>query len=306
MSMRVTQGMINNQLLRNINTNLTRVHGHQNELATGRRINKPSDDPVGITYAMRYRSELSLNDQYSSNVAGAVSWLEYTDAMLSQANDVLQRVRELAVKASNETNPQQALDAVKSEMLQLREQLVSIGNSQFNGKYVFNGQLTDREPYTNVAASSAEVDKGEIKFEIGVGVQIAANVPGNKVFGEAFDPNDPAKANNDNMFRVMDDMIQYLEDGDITAVSAGLARLDQRMDMFLETRSDVGAKLNRIELAQARIDDININLQTLQSRTEDADLAEVVTNLQTDQNVYQASLSVGSKIISMSLVDFLR
>lgn len=113
MTSRVTQGMMNNQLLRNISTNLSRINDNQNQLSTGRRINKPSDDPVGISFSLRYRSELSANEQFKSNADAAVSWLDYTDTTLNQANTVIQRVRELTVQATNGTNPQSALDAIK-------------------------------------------------------------------------------------------------------------------------------------------------------------------------------------------------
>lgn len=297
---------MNNQLLRNINTNLIRINNHQNQLSTGRKINKASDDPVGISFSLRYRSEISSNEQYASNIDAAKSWLEYTDTMLSQSGDILQRVRELTVRAANETNPQQALDAIKTEIDQLKSQLVTIGNSEFNGKYVFNGQLTDKAPYTEATASGDSVDTGEIKFEFGIGVRIAANVPGNKVFGDPYDPADPVKQNNDNVFRMLDDLSQALGAGNQNGIQAVLGRLDKRIDTFLAVRSDVGAKLNRIELSEARIKDMSMNLQGLLSKTEDADIAGVITNLKTDENVYQASLSVGSKIISTSLVEFLR
>src|SRR4051812_6776578 len=106
MTARVTQGMLNNQLLRNINSNLTRINNHQNELSTGRKINKPSDDPVGISFSLRYRSEVSATEQYESNVDAAISWLDYTDDALGQANSVIQRARDLAVQGANGTNPQ--------------------------------------------------------------------------------------------------------------------------------------------------------------------------------------------------------
>lgn len=304
MTTRVTQGMLNNQLLRNINTNLSRINNHQNQLSTGRVINKPSDDPVGISFSLRYRSELSTHDQYEKNVDAAISWLDYTDSMLGQANTVIQRVRELAVQGANETNPQTSLDAIKSEVDQLYLQMVTIGNSEFNGKYVFNGQLTDKVPYTAANASTDKIDQGEIQFEIGTGVKIAANIPGNKVFGEPDDPNNPGT--NDNIFRVLKDFVSALELGNTKEVSKIIGRIDAQNDRFLEARADVGAKTNRIELAQSRLQDISVNLQSLQSKTEDADVSEVITNLKTDENVYQASLSVGSKIISVSLVDFLR
>ncbi|WP_019534899.1 flagellar hook-associated protein FlgL [Paenibacillus ginsengihumi] len=304
MTMRVTQGMMNNQLLRNISTNLHRMNDHQNQLATGRKINKPSDDPVGMSFGLRYRSELAANEQYESNVDAAISWLDYTDSMLGQANSVIQRVRELAVQGANSTNPQQALNAIASEVKQLYSQMVTIGNSQFNGKYVFNGQKTDIPPYQLETAMTDPIDTGEIKFEIGVGVRIAANVPGNQVFGEPDDPNNPGT--NDNIFRVLDDLVSALQSGDHQEVSNILGRIDTVNDRFLEARADIGARLNRIELAQSRLQDIGVNLQTLQSKTEDADIAGVITNLKTDENVYQSSLSVGAKIISVSLVDFLK
>lgn len=298
MTTRVTQGMMNNQLLRNISTNLSRINSHQNQLSTGRKINKPSDDPVGISFSLRYRSELSANEQFKSNADAAVSWLDYTDTTLNQATTVIQRVRVLSVQAANGTNPQSALDAIKKEVDQLNEQMVNIGNSEFNGKYVFNGQLTDKKPYNVATADTDMIDQGEIKFDIGVGVRVSANVSGDKIFG--------APGATDNIFLVMKDLSAALASGNQVAVGACVGRLDSRNEAFLQARADVGARQNRIELAQSRLDDISMNLQTLQSRAEDADIPGVITNLKTDENVYNASLSVGSKIISTSLVDFLR
>ncbi|MEW9702581.1 flagellar hook-associated protein FlgL [Paenibacillus sp. SI8] len=298
MTTRVTQGMMNNQLLRNVSANLGRINDHQNQLSTGRKINKPSDDPVGISFSLRYRSEGSANEQFKSNADAAVSWLDYTDTTLNQANTVMQRVRELTVNAANGTNPQSALDAIKKEVDQLTEQMVTIGNSQFNGKYVFNGQLTDKQPYTLATAETVQVDTGDIKFDIGVGVRVSANVSGDKIFG--------APGASDNIFTVMKDLSAALGSGNQNAIGACIGRLDSRNEAFLQARADVGARQNRIELAQSRLEDISMNLQTLQAKAEDADIPGVITNLKTDENVYNASLSVGAKIISTSLVDFLR
>jgi flagellar hook-associated protein 3 FlgL len=298
MTTRITQGMMNNQLLRNVTSNLGRMDEGQNQLSTGRKINKPSDDPVGISFSLRYRSEGAANEQYKSNVSATVSWLDYTDTTLNQANSVIQRVRELAVEAANGTNPQSAFDAIKKEVDQLRDQMVTIGNSQFNGKYVFNGQLTDKQPYNSASAETDVVDSGEIKFDIGVGVRVSANISGDKIFGKP--------GENDNIFLVMKDFSAALSSGNQQAIGAVIGRLDSRNEAFLQARADVGSRQNRIELAQSRLEDIGTNLQGLQSKAEDADIPAVITNLKTDENVYNASLSVGAKIISTSLVDFLR
>ena len=129
--------------------------------------------------------------------------------------------------------------------------MVTIGNSQFNGKYVFNGQLTDKPPYTLATAETAQVDQGEIKFEIGTGARIAANKPGNSVFGEPDDPTAPGTK--DNIFRVLKDLVSALGTGNTNQVSAIIGRIDTQNDKFLEARSDVGAKSNRIELANVKV-----------------------------------------------------
>ena len=299
MANRITQGMMNIQLLRNLNNNLGRLEKLQDQMSTGRRINKPSDDPVGISFSMRYRTELSVNSQYQRNVDSAVSWLDYTDTMLDQAGQVLHRVREIAIQAANGTNSEQSLDAFKSELEQLYEQMVNIGNSQFNGKYVFNGQRTDVKPFPDPSdAMNADTDSESIQFEIGLGVRIAVNKTADEVFGTSSDA--------DNVFRVLQNLIQALDPYNQDGIQQAIADLDSRTDKLLEARADIGAKTNRIELAESRLKDIDLNLQALQSKTEDADLAEVIIRLKMDENVYQASLSAGAKLIRPSLLDFLR
>jgi flagellar hook-associated protein 3 FlgL len=295
---RVTQNMLNSQLLRNLNSNLKRMDNLQNQLSTNRRINKPSDDPVGISYSMRYRSELSMNDQYERNVDAANSWIDFTDSMLGQVGDVINRVRELSVQGSNGSNPQTALDSIKSEVEQLYSHMVKIGNSDFNGKYIFNGQKTDVPPYTDADAMIQSTDDTNIYFEISPGVKMSVTALGNQIFG--------TPGENDNIFSVFQEIIGALGSGDTKTVASALDKIDTRTNKFLAVRADVGARSNRLEHASNRLRDINVNLQELQSKIEDADMAEVITNLKVSENVYQASLSVGSKLISPTLVDFLR
>ncbi|WP_281883057.1 flagellar hook-associated protein FlgL [Paenibacillus sp. YYML68] len=428
---RVTQGMMNTQLLRNLNNNLSKMSHYQDQVATGRKLNKPSDDPVGLSFAMRYRSDITANEQYQENISTAISWLEFTDTLMEQAGSAFHRIRELTVQGANGSNPKGALDAIKSEILELSDQLVTIGNSQFNGKYVYNGQITDVPPYkkgisevplaisvggtvdvnaadvtannnqlrliinrgqevtvtlppkdyaaeggaaafatdlqdaihaavggTNkvtvtadaenklvirstdgspnagiqitggslavnwmsesrdlkdlvkvdnpasnvklyhIEAQHSTTDHGDIYFEIATGVRMPVNITGDKVFGHPSD--------GDNVFNVLSQIINALDKQDTGQVSELLGKLDSRMNTFLEVRADLGAKLNRIQLSEERLKDIDLNLKELQNQTEYADVAELITTLKTYESVYQASLSVGAKIISPSLVDFLR
>ncbi|WP_145139532.1 flagellar hook-associated protein FlgL [Paenibacillus sp. Y412MC10] len=317
--LRVTSNMMNSQLLLNLNRNAREMNNTQNQLATGRKLNRPSDDPVGITYSLRYRSELASNDQYTSNVDSALSWLDFNDTVLSEAGDVVQRLRELTTKAANGTNPQSALDSIKQEVSQLKEQLIDIANSKLNGKYVFNGEAYDKKPYdfpknddgtSNTTGLNADgssngmgiadivTDKGFINFSVGESVKLPINMTGTDVFGNGNDP--------DNIFTIIENISKNLDDGNFAGLSSQLELIDSRTEKMLTSRAELGAKTNRIELMQDRLSDLNINLTDLQAKTEDADYAELIMNSKIQENIYNASLSAGSKIIQPSLVDFLR
>ncbi|TDL65263.1 flagellar hook-associated protein FlgL [Paenibacillus amylolyticus] len=306
--MRITNNMLSSQLLLNLNRNAQQMNNTQTQLATGRKINKPSDDPVGITYSLRYRAELSSNEQYQKNVDSAVSWLDFNDTVMNQAGSVVQRLRELTVQASTGTNPQSALDSINEEVKQLKEQLIDISNSKLNGKYIFNGETYDVKPYdfpTNsdgsldtTNAASVVTDKGKINFIVGESVQLPINVGGNEVFGTGTE--------DDNLFVIVNTIMKALTDGDQKELSDQLENIDSRTDKMLAIRSEIGAKTNRVDLMMGRLDDLGINLTDLQSKVEDADYAELAMQSKIQENIYNASLSAGAKIISPSLVDFLR
>lgn len=318
--MRVTQKMLGWQTLNSINNNLSRIQKIQEHINTGKKINRPSDDPVGLSYSLRYRSEIRATEQYQRNLDSAISWLDVTDTTLSQVNDVLQRARELAVKGANGTNPDQALEAIAAEMDELADELWEIANTRFNGKYIFNGQRTDQPPYPFPHSylgdehAGDSFDKGQIKFEVSRGVTVQVNFHAGEIFGSVVpgdggDPPKPAEnvdADEDNAFYILQTLSQALRDADFEAVDDMLGRLDARIDKVLEKWSELGAKRNRVDLIEHRLQDNDLNIQALLSKTEDVDYAEAITNLKMEENVYMASLSVGARIIQPSLIDFLR
>ncbi|WP_010278715.1 flagellar hook-associated protein FlgL [Paenibacillus senegalensis] len=298
MALRVTQGMMHTQLMRNLNRNLSRMENIQQQMTTGMKLNKPSDDPVGITYSLRYRNELSANEQYQKNVDTAKSWLDFSDDMLKQTEAVMHRIKELAVKASSETNPQEALDAINKEVKELRAQMLDIGNSKLNGKYVFNGQVTDKAPFSEENAANDSTDNRLIVLSLGAGIQAPVNLSGNDIFGEP--------GAEDNAFRLMDELILSLENADFDEIGASLDKIDSRLDQILSVHAEIGARSNRVDLVESRLDDLEINLESMQSKVEAADYAELIIQAKISESIYQASLAVGAKVITPTLVDFLR
>src|SRR5690606_12617224 len=158
-------------------------------------INRPSDDPVGATLVLRYREQLMANAQYQRNLDDALSWLEQYDTTLSEVNDILQAAREEAVRGANGTHPETSLKAIAQKIEQLYEQLIAVGNTQFKGKYIFNGKATDIAPYGDTNFEHIVNDYNLIEFEVMPGIEFQVNVLGNRVFGETQedipDPTDP-------------------------------------------------------------------------------------------------------------------
>lgn len=302
MAIRVTSGMMSTQMLSNLNRNLYRMDNMSNQIATGRKINKPSDDPVGVTYALRYRAELAANEQYQSNTDAAVSWLDATDSNMQQALDVMKRLKELAVQGSNGTLSDSDLQAVNLEVDELKQHLVDIGNTQIRGKYIFNGQKYDQAPYqlssTVTDYADVETDTKGVIYSISQQVTFQINTSGSEFFGN--------KTDGDNVFRILDNLSSALNSGSKTAVQQELKNIESRSSKMQASLSEVGARSNRVELVQNRLTDQNLNFTTLQSKTEDADVASLMIQATSAQTIYQASLKSSAQIMQPSLMDFMR
>ncbi|KHO61015.1 flagellar hook protein FlgL [Thermoanaerobacter sp. YS13] len=297
--MRITDGMLITNFLNDYNNNLERLQKNQNMLSTGKRISRPSDDPVAVATSLRIRTDMTRNDAYTKNADDAKSWLDITDTALNQLGSLLQRTRELAVQGANGTLTQEDMQKIANEIEQLKAQMIQVGNTQYNGRYIFAGFKTTTQPFSETN-NSYSGDKGLIEFEVGAGGnKIAVNVTGDKVFNVDL-------TGTSQLLTMMDNLKKALDSGDHQAVSNLIVDVDKQMENVLAVRAEVGAKSNRIDLIKNRLQDDNYNFTSLLSKNEDADLAQVITNLKMDENVYRASLAAGARIMQPSLIDFLR
>ncbi|GIO23872.1 flagellar hook-associated protein FlgL [Oceanobacillus sp. J11TS1] len=293
--MRVTQSMLSNNLLRNLTSSSGQMNKYMDQLYTGKKITKPSDDPMIAMKGVSYRSELARIEQFERNSSEANSWLDNTDASIDQANHAMQRLRELAVKASNGTNSKDEYQSIVQEAKQLKEHLVEIANTNVNGKYIFNGTNSDTAPVTtnengDITADFADDD---VLIEVSNGITVKANINGSTVFGE-----------NGGLFKAVDNFINRLDSEEDIEKSIG--ELDTSIESIVDSRAEIGARMNRLELVENRLADQKIVTTKTLSDNEDVDFAEAITNLITQESLHRAALSAGSRIIQPSLVDFLR
>ncbi|MBM3266022.1 MAG: flagellar hook-associated protein FlgL [Candidatus Sericytochromatia bacterium] len=301
--MRVTQSILSNTTLFNLNRNLSAMLAIQEKLSTGRDINKPTDAPVRFSQALTLRSAIDVGDQLKKNAEFAITWLNTTDKAISEGNEVLQRVRELAVRAASDTNSSDERNAIANEIDQMSGHLRAIANSDFEGRYLFNGADTSTKPYPDDA--SDPTDTTRMQLVIGKAVTIQYNTLGVDVFGRTkaigSDPADPT-----NVFQLMSNLSAALRANDQAAIEDLIPVIDKRQQVFLTEQSVVGGKVQRLELLRQRLSDQNVELSRFKSETEDADMSKLITDLNRQDSVYRASLAAGSRVIQPTLIDYLR
>lgn len=151
--MRVTNSLIKNTVLRNVQRNLANMNHYQDMLSSGKTVTKPSDDPIKVTRIMGYNSALDQNKQYQQNIQSAVSWLHTSEDAMDGMNSLLQRARELTVAGASETMSPQSRKAVAMEVDELINVLVQLGNSTYEGRNVFSGFKTSTTPFVQIGKS---------------------------------------------------------------------------------------------------------------------------------------------------------
>ena len=289
--MRVTQSMLSNNMLRNLSQSYGQMGKYQEQLTTGKKITKPSDDPVVSMKGINYRSQLTEVQQYKRNIGEVHNWMDSSDSSLDKATQAMQRVRELTVQASNGTYDTEQKANIAKEVRQLKEHMADIANTKVNDKYIFNGANTTEEP---VDAESFTINSSMSKVEIGVseGVRIQANVNPQPVFDQG-------------LFNDLEAFAADLETGS-NKLDGYIAVFDNKINQIVNERADLGARMNRVDLIEDRLESQEVTASKMMSDNEDADIEKVITNLKTQESIHRAALGVGSRIIQPTLMDFLR
>lgn len=306
--MRITNSMMTNASVRNINKNMERLSKAQTQVSTQSKIQQPSDDPVVASRAIRYRSYVARVTQYQKNVDYVTSWQKVTDSAMSDLSDIMQQVKELVVKASSTgTLSSNDLSAIKEEVVQLQQSAIDALNTTYGGRYVFGGYATAVAPYSldsdgNVLFKGQLVgdftDNGEaqaIQANIGYGASVAVNMEGQNVTGTG----------EDNLFATFANVLAGLDSGDAEELTGCLDDIEANFDTILAAQADLGARMNYVNMVGNRLDNDYTTYKKLMSDNEDADVAEASAESATAQVVYEASLSVGVKVMSKSLLDYL-
>lgn len=294
--MRITNNMLANTTLRNLNTVMESLDRLHDQLTSGQRISSPSDDPIGTAAALEFRSNVAEIEQYLRNVDAAVSWLGATDAALDSLGGVLQRARQLAVQGASDTVGLGDKQAMANEVSQLIEQAIALGNSTYNGQFIFAGSKVNTTPFSAVGSPPTSVtyggNSGSIIREINNQSSVTVNTPGDTTFGQ--------------VFAAMIALRDALNSGGTPAISGALPGIDQAMNSITSGRTQGGARVNRLAGETEILESLKVNIAGLLSRVQDVDMTEAITEFAVQQNVYQAALAAGAKAVQPSLLDYLK
>ncbi|MCZ4499406.1 MAG: hypothetical protein JWQ74_1959 [Marmoricola sp.] len=292
---RVTQHMLTDRSIGALQSGLSKLAKLQEQMSTGRVLNRPSDSPTDTTSAMRIRSSLADVQQYGRNANDGNGWLSQIDASLTSANDQLLRARDLALQGANQgvAGPT-AREALAAEVDQIRGGLIDTANANYLGRPVFGGVTAGAKAYD--ASGTFVGTAGPVNRTISDGSTIRVDVDGQQAFGAA----------GDTVFDHLANLSTALRAGDQAGISASITALNADRDRITTTQTDVGTRQIRVESAIQASSDRELRLKSSLSDVENADLPKVIVDLQMQQVAYQASLAATSKVMQPSLLDFLR
>ena len=185
--MRVTNKMISDQVTNNLGTNISKFMKLQNMMSTSRRINQPSDDPVGTIKDLSYRTRLTEITQFQKNIDEGSNWLASVDVALGDMTSTLTNAKEIAVALANDTYDESARKSVAREVEDYLELIIQSGNVQQGNRYLFSGHLTRTQTYSKYANGIVyNGDEGDIRVEIENNTKVTINAPGSDILTKTF------------------------------------------------------------------------------------------------------------------------
>jgi len=270
----------------------------QLQASTGKRVSKPSDDPVAFGRIVLDQTDLAQTNQWLRNIDSGTTRLASADNALGQVDTILSRIKELAVSARSDTNTANDRNLIAKEVRELHREFIQLSNTEINGQRIFAGTKTDTDPFvlgsndTVTYAGNSETQS----IAVGRNQSLQVTVPGDQIFTGA----------TTNVFDSVKNLLAALESNNGSGIETGIGTLDQAITQVAAARGQVGALDNRLTTTQAALQGTVQLVQTSLSKDQDIDLAEAITNLTRQQTALQAAASSANALFDNSLLKFLK
>ena len=286
--------------LANVQKSTSNMSKLQEQISTGKKVNRASDDPAGARKILSLRSEDLKLDQYATNIQTATQALDYNASVLSSTSDILQRVTELTMQGVSDSTDQNGRTIIANEINQLLETVMQSANAKRLGRYVFAGTETTTVPFVpsrnssgNISSVAYNGNRETIEYNVGPNTNTVVNLTGDEVFVSP------------KLFDTIISIRDNLSDGAITFAREELDNLDNASKNILNSIAKAGGTASTLELTGNRITDTRLSLQEVLASSESADIAELVLKLTEQQSIFEASLASGSYIFKTSILNYL-
>jgi flagellar hook-associated protein 3 FlgL len=271
--------------------------------SSGKKINKLSDDPIGMVQVLSLKESLSNMDQLSRNISTARNWLDGGETSLDSVKTIITDMKTLCVQMANGTVGSSERSSAAVQVEGALEQVVALANTQANGQYIFAGTNTDTKPFEiqrdgrgNPTGVSYSGNDDPFSIKIGKDTSVQVGQSGQAVFGDG---------STEGIFKTLIDLKGYLESNDVAGIEQSMTALDTDLDQAISTVSDIGAKGVQLDTKDTILQDMKLSYQTRQSSLEDADILSAVSDVQSKETAYQAALASSAKVMQVSLLDYL-
>jgi flagellar hook-associated protein 3 FlgL len=301
--LRATTYSIGRNFVFNLNKHLFNISKYSNEVSSGKKLQKPSDDPTGSTLVLKLQSTIQLSEQYVRNIEDGELRLKMAEDVLNDVQNLTSRAKDIAIMGSNTTMNESDRKIMAEEVNQLVEHLSSIINRKSVDNYLFGGTQADQSPFVENRNSDGEIESisiqgdisGKLIRTVGEGANVQVNMNGNGLF-----------YGDDNLFDSLVNLREALQGNQRESISDELGNLNDLFDNAVGLMSEVGSKTKYLLDRKDEMNMESVNLQERISQISDTDYAESLIQLQEEQILYEAALAVGSKILDSTLMNFLR
>lgn len=295
--MRVTNKMMATTMLSSIERNRQISQKLQMDIATTRKLRRPSDDPTGVVQVERFKVLMSRNEQYGKNITLMRDFVNHGSSALEQVIDTLEDAKEIAVRGASDTADQSARSSLANQVDHFISVLVDAGNTKYSNRFIFAGTLTiGQNPYTRAGdVVTYNGNDKAIKGKIGFETELTYNKPGNEIF---------SPAGGTDIFATMAALKQGLETNDTAAIQNTITELQQAIDQTIANESEFGILMSRLSSTESIIATENINFADAISKIQDTDIVEAVVTSQIIQNAITTGLRTMSEVVQTSLVNF--
>ena len=275
-----------------------RLQRTQEELATGKRVLNPSDDPIATSQIMTIQSELSRIETLQKNANHAYSELSLAESTVGGVQDALQRVRELAVRGNNDALGAEEKAMIAAEIEGLRTQIMSLANSKSaSGEYIFAGFSSNQAAYTeDNDGISYQGDDNAREVNLSSSTTIKTRLSGTQIFG----------ANGAGLFDALTSLAASLRSNDRASFDAAFDALDASMSTVSDARSTLGVRMNQVSEQQLLNESFNLQLTKTLSGLEDLDYAKAISEMNLQMVALEAAQQAYTQSQSTSLFDYLR